>query len=62
MDYWEDRLARNGKYDEYEKAILKLRASKKTARDQDICYNSLCNAGIYSEEAEEMINLEVNDE
>lgn len=59
-DYWEDRLAKNGKIAGYEKAIMAFRKSRKTRNDQDKAYDALTACGIYSEEADEMINLEIN--
>lgn len=58
-DYWEDRLAKNGKYDDYEKAIKKFRRSNKRSDAQHKLYAELTACGITAEEADEMINLEV---
>lgn len=59
MDNWEDRLATNGKIAAYEKAIKSFRKSKKTSNDQHKAYAELTACGLYSEEADEMINLEL---
>lgn len=44
MDYWEDRLANNGKIDAYEKAIKAFRRSKKNRDAQAKAYD--CLAGL----------------
>jgi hypothetical protein len=59
MDYWEDRLAKNGKIDAYEKAILALRKSNKNAKAISKAYDALANCGLFGEEVDEMINLEL---
>ncbi len=59
MDYWEDRLAANGKIGDYEKAMKAFRKSKKKKSDQDEAYSALTACGLSSEEADEMINLEL---
>lgn len=61
MDYWEDRLDKNGKGDAYEKAIKAFRKSKKTRNDQNKAYDALQACGLYSEEIDEMINLEMSE-
>lgn len=61
MDYWEDRLARNGKIAQYEKAILTFRKSKKTRAAQHKAYDALQACGLYDEEIDEMINLEMSE-
>ena len=59
MDYWEDRLASNGKIAAYEKAIAAFRRSKKNRAAQDKAYDALQACGLYSEEIDEMLNLEM---
>lgn len=59
MDYWEDRLAANGKMDDYEKAIRAFRKSKKNHDAQHKAYDALTACGLTSEEANEMINIEL---
>lgn len=59
MDYWEDRLAKNGKIEAYEKAIKAFRKSKKNRDAQNKAYDALSACGLTSEEADEMINLEM---
>ncbi len=61
MDYWEDRLAANGKIDAYEKAIKAFRRSKKDRNAQNKAYDALQACGITGEEADEMLNLEMGD-
>ena len=61
MDYWEDRLAKNGKIGDYEKAIKAFRKSKKNRDAQNKCYSALTACGLTSEEADEMINCELQD-
>lgn len=59
MDYWEDRLAANGKIEAYEKAIKAFRRSKKNRDAQNKAYDALQACGLYSKEIDEMINLEM---
>lgn len=59
MDYWEDRLAANGKIEAYEKAITAFRRSKKNRDAQNKAYDALQACGLYSEEIDEMLNLEM---
>ncbi len=59
MDYWEDRLANNGKIDAYEKAIKAFRRSKKNRDAQAKAYDALQACGLYGEEIDEMLNLEM---
>jgi hypothetical protein len=56
MPYWEDRLS-DDQYNKVETAQKKFKKSRKTREAQDICYDELTNAGMYSEEADEMVNL-----
>lgn len=59
MDYWEDRLAKNGKIEAYEKAIKAFRKSRKSRDAQNKAYDALQACGLYSEEIDEMLNLEM---
>jgi hypothetical protein len=61
MDYWEDRLAANGKIEAYEKAIEAFRKSKKSRDAQNKAYIALTACGLTSEEADEMLNLEMSE-
>lgn len=58
MDYWEDRVVKNGKADAYEAAIKKFRKNKRKPGAGDILYDELVACGIYAEEASEMVRLE----
>lgn len=57
-DYWEQRLT-DGQMMKYEAAIKKFRRSRKTRVRESILYDELCACGIYPEEAEDMIKIEV---
>jgi hypothetical protein len=62
MESVEDRLVREGKHDAFAKAIGKFRKKKRKTRDaQHDLYDTLTNLGLSSEEADEMINLEMQD-
>jgi len=55
--YWEDRLSEQGLKD-VDTAILALRKDR-TKRGEDICYDALCGAGMTPDEADEIINVEI---
>lgn len=59
MEYWEDRLTRAGKHDEMVKKLEKFRKSKKSHNQQQDFYDYLCSVGVTSEEADEIVNLEM---
>jgi hypothetical protein len=61
MDYWEDRLAKNGKIEAYEKAIKAFRKSNKGRAAQNKAYDALTACGLYGEEVDEMLNLEMSE-
>ncbi len=55
---WEDRLT-DAEMKRYEAAIRKFRKGRPTRDAQSELYAGLTNAGIYDEEASEMVDLEV---
>lgn len=61
MMYWEDRISLAGKHDEMVKKMEKFRKSKKTLAQQQDFYDYLCSIGVTSEEADEIVSLEVSE-
>jgi hypothetical protein len=53
----EDRIYAAGHHEAFSAAINKFRSSKKTRGQQDDLYDRLCNWGATAEEADEFINL-----
>lgn len=58
--YWEDRLDET-QYLNVEVALRVLRATRLTQEDQDACFDELTMAGLSSEEADELINVQIVD-
>ncbi len=54
--HWEDRLS-EADYAKAELAMSKFKNSRKTRQDGHIAYDELTQAGMTSEEADEMVNL-----
>lgn len=61
QDSLEDRIHKAGKHDEFSKACDKFTASRKTNTDQSIFYDKLCELGAGAEEADEFVNLFMED-
>lgn len=57
QDSLEDRIHKAGKYDEFKKAHKKFTRSKKTWNDHQDFYDKLENLGASPEEADEFVNL-----
>ena len=57
--HWEDRLTTE-QHEEMSAAMDKFRAGGKKRKAQHILYEVLTNMGVTSEEADEIINLEMN--
>jgi len=60
-EHWEDRLSKNGTHATASAAIDKFRKSRKGAAARDKLYNVLTSLEVTSEEAEEIVNLEMQD-
>ena len=58
----EDRIALAGKHDEFSAAIGKFKKSRKNRNDQFILYEKLESLGASGEEADEYVNLMLDDE
>lgn len=58
---WEDRITKE-QMAACDAAFEKFRASKKRRTDEHILYETLTNNGVFAEEADELINLELQDE
>lgn len=58
----EDRLYAVGKGEEFRAAIEKFRKSNKRANAQQVLYDELCRLGAYAEEADEYVNLMVEND
>lgn len=61
MAYWEDRISSDA-WNRVSKTLEQFKKSRKTQEDQHVAYDSLTNAGLTGEEADEMINLELQSE
>lgn len=57
-DYFEDRLARAGKHDEFSAAVEKFRKSKKSRGDEHVLFDEMVRLGVSGEEADEFISIE----
>lgn len=60
-DYWEDRLSR-AQHQNVSKALVKFRRGYKNWKDQCVLRDILISLGVHDEEAEEIINLEMQEE
>lgn len=60
-DSLEDRICAAGKHDVFSKAVDKFKASRKANTDQSIFYDELCDLGAGAEEADEFVNLFMED-
>jgi hypothetical protein len=58
-EYWEDRLVREGTHDKAVAALEKFRKSNKRRGAQLDLYDDLTNLGVSPEEADEIVNLEI---
>jgi len=58
MDYWEDRITPE-QHKACAAAMEKFRKGRKNRNAQHELYEVLCNNGVFSEEADEIINLEL---
>ena len=59
MTYWEDRLSPI-EHDKVAKALAKFRRKKRRTRtDELVLYDTLTSLGVTAEEADEIINLEL---
>lgn len=59
--YWEDRITPE-EHQTATKALERFKKSRKSKTDQHICYEALTNAGVEGDEADEIINLAMEDE
>jgi hypothetical protein len=57
-DHWEDRITRE-QHKKCSDAIDKFRKGKPSRKKEHVLYEVLCNNGVTSEEADEVVNLEV---
>lgn len=57
-DYFEDRLARAGKHDEFRAAVKKFRESGQTSADEYVLFDEMVRLGVSGEEADEFISIE----
>lgn len=60
--YFEDRLARDGKHAQYVALLVKFQKSAQNRYDEDVLYEGLCDLGLTGEEADEVVNLQVDEE
>lgn len=60
-DSLEDRICAAGRHNEFKAALKKFRKSKRSNRDQHIFYEQLENLGADPEEADEFINMIMED-
>lgn len=61
QDSLEDRIFASGKNDEFEKAYRKFVKSMRSGRDQQQFYDTLEDLGASPEEADEYVNLMMED-
>ncbi len=61
QDSLEDRIHKAGHHDAFSKAVAKFRKSKKSRNDELDLYDKLCGWGASDEEADEFVNLLMED-